>query len=102
MEELTRQEQLEIKNAEALVRRRKVLAQHITDEVLDVLAELFDVKQRLFMFTPKPGGTYEPLEAMRYDTLRGSIEAIRFERDRVAEAEQNLKTIKQQIKESKI
>ena len=45
MEELTRQEQLEIKNAEALVRRRKVLAQHITDEVLDVLAELFDVKQ---------------------------------------------------------
>ena len=36
MEELTQQEQREIRKAEALVRRRKVLAQHITDEVLDV------------------------------------------------------------------
>lgn len=99
MEETTRRFQLEIQKAEALVRRRKVLAQHITDEVLDVLAELFDVKNRLFMFTPRMGGIYEPLEAMRYDTLRGSIDAIRFERERVAEAEENLATLKQQIKE---
>lgn len=102
MEELTREEQRELRKAEAVLRRRKVLAQHITDEVLDVLAELFDVKQRLFMFTPKHGGQYEPLEAMRYDTLRGSIEAIRFERDNVRDAEEVLAAMKLQIKESRI
>ena len=99
MEELTQQEQREIRKAEALVRRRKVLAQHITDEVLDVLSELFDVKHRLFMFTPQLGGQYEPLEAMRYDTLRGSLDAIRFERSTVAEAEESLAILRQRINE---
>ena len=97
MEELTQQEQREIRKAEALVRRRKVLAQHITDEVLEAMVDMFDLKERIFMFSAKPDGQYDPLQAMRYDTLRGCIEALKFERGHVADAEAILENLKQRV-----
>ena len=85
----------EIQHVENLIRRRKILAQHVTDDVLEAMVDMFDLKDRIFMFSAKPDGQYDPLQAMRYDTLRGCIEALKFEREHVGAAEAILDNLKQ-------
>ena len=85
----------EIQHVENLIRRRKILAQHITDDVLEAMVDMFDLKDRIFMFSAKADGQYDPLQAMRYDTLRGCIEALKFEREHVGAAEAILDNLKQ-------
>lgn len=95
MEEIETQLEREIQHVENLIRRRKILAQHITDDVLEAMVDMFDLKDRIFMFSAKPDGQYDPLQAMRYDTLRGCIEALKFEREHVGAAEAILDNLKQ-------
>ena len=97
MEDMETRLEREIEHVENLVRRRKVLAQHITDEVLEAMVDMFDLKERIFMFSAKPDGQYDPLQAMRYDTLRGCIEALKFERGHVADAKAILENLKQRM-----
>lgn len=101
MTELTKQEMMEVQRAERTVARRKLFARHLTDEVLEAMEELFGVRERMFAFR-QVGGAYDPLDAMRTDTLKGAVAALRYERDHAAEAAAVLDGMRAAMKETEI
>lgn len=63
------------------VARRELFHSVFTPAVLDEMENLFGVENRVFSFRQTDAGKYDPLDAMRCDTLRGAIALLRFEAD---------------------
>lgn len=76
---MTQEEKKLLKGLRRTVRRRRLFASVFTEEVLEQMAHLFGVQRRLFSFAQGADGAYDPLQAMRVDTLRGVIDTLRYE-----------------------
>lgn len=63
------------------VERRRLFHKVFSEEVLEELQHLFGLDKRVFAFRVGPDGKYDPLDAMRDDTLRGVIASLRWEAD---------------------
>lgn len=61
----------------ALVRRRRLLHDHLTPEVLEAIEETLGVKGQIFSFTE--ADRYDPIAACRKDTLTGVVKLLRHE-----------------------
>lgn len=88
--------ELRVKQLEAMVRRRGVLAAALTPEVLDALEEFLGVKDVLWAFNEGEGGT-DALAACRRDTLMGVVRALRWEVSHVEEGEAALELARKEV-----
>lgn len=63
------------------VRRRRLFNRIFTPELLAEMTAFFGLDKRVFAFRVGLDGKYDPLDAMRTDTVRGVIESLRWEAD---------------------
>lgn len=70
----------EKKYVEKVKKRRKLIAECITDELLDLLEEHFEC--HLPCFQVQKNGGFDPLDAIRRDSERGVILWLRSEKEK--------------------